>query len=286
MKLHHPFLLFGLTLAAVAAAQPVPKPPAPGAAAYVDPDWKLVWADEFDTDGRPDPARWTYEQGFVRNLELQWYQPGNAWCERGFLIIEGRRERKPNPNYAAGSANWKTNREFAEYTSSSLTTRGIQSWKYGRLEMRGRIDTRAGLWPAFWTVGSEGRWPANGEIDIMEYYKGVLLANLIWAGPQRTQSFTVRKPISSFGDSDWSNQFHVWRMDWDENRILITVDGLTLNDADLNKTLNPDGFNPYRHAHHIILNLAIGGQAGGDPSATGFPSRFETDYVRVYQRAR
>ena len=73
-------------------------------------------------------------------------------------------------------------------------------------------------------------------------------------------------------------------MDWDEQRIVITVDGLVLNDSDLDKTLNPDGSNPYRHAHYIILNLAIGGQAGGDPSATEFPSRFEVDYVRIYQK--
>jgi beta-glucanase (GH16 family) len=246
--------------------------------------WKLVWSDEFDKDGKPDPAKWTYETGFVRNQELQWYQPQNAWCEKGLLIIEGRRERAKNPNFEAGSAFWKTNREYAEYTSTSLTTKGIQSWRYGRFEMRGRIDTRAGMWPAFWTVGAEGRWPSAGEIDIMEYYRGILLANLIWAGGARTQSFTRRKPISTFDDPEWPSKFHVWRMDWDENRILITVDGLTLNDSDLNQTLNPDGTNPYRRPHYIILNLAIGGQAGGDPSATTFPGRFEADYVRVYQK--
>lgn len=246
--------------------------------------WKLVFSDEFDKDGRPDPAKWTYETGFVRNQELQWYQPENAWCERGLLIIEGRRERLKNPNYVPGSKDWRTNREYAEYTSASVTTKGLHNWKYGRFEMRGRIDTRPGIWPAFWTLGAEGRWPANGEVDIMEYYRGTLLANLIWAGGQRTRSNTVRKPLASFEDPEWSSKFHVWRMDWDENRILITVDGLTLNDSDLNKTLNPDGTNPYRHAHYMILNLAIGGTAGGDPSDTKFPSRFEVDYVRVYQK--
>jgi len=160
----------------------------------------------------------------------------------------------------------------------------LHKWKYGRFEMRGRIDTRAGIWPAFWTLGAEGRWPANGEVDIMEYYRGMLLANLIWAGERRTRDITVRKPITSFEDPEWSSKFHVWRMDWDENRILITVDGLVLNDSDLNKTLNPDGTNPYRHAHYMILNLAIGGTAGGDPSDTKFPARFEVDYVRVYQK--
>ncbi|HVI86109.1 MAG TPA: glycoside hydrolase family 16 protein, partial [bacterium] len=103
--------------------------------------WKLVWSDEFEKDGRPDPARWTYETGFVRNEELQWYRPENAWCEKGMLIIEGRREQWKNPAYEPGSANYKHAREFAEYTSASVTTRGIQSWRYGRFEMRARIDT-------------------------------------------------------------------------------------------------------------------------------------------------
>jgi beta-glucanase (GH16 family) len=255
--------------------------------AWAQPDgWKLVWSDEFDKPGAPDPAKWTYETGFVRNQELQWYQPANARCENGFLFIEARREQVKNPNYVAGSTRWSTNREYAEYTSASVTTRGMHTWKYGRFEMRGRIDTRPGIWPAFWTLGAEKRWPANGEVDIMEYYKGTLLANLIWAGPRGSQSFTVRKPLSSFPDPEWSSKFHTWRMDWDENRMVISVDGLTLNDADLTKTLNPDGFNPYRHAHYMILNVAIGGTAGGDPSGTAFPSRMEVDWVRVYQREK
>jgi beta-glucanase (GH16 family) len=256
-------------------------------AAAQTPDWKLVWSDEFDRDGRPDPAKWTYETGFVRNRELQWYQPENAWCEKGLLIIEGRRARKKNPDFVKDSANWKAQREYAEYTSASLTTKGIASWRYGRFEMRGRIDTRAGLWPAFWSVGVEGRWPNNGEIDIMEYYRGTLLANLIWAGPsalERTASFTRRKPIASFADPDWASKFHVWRMDWDENRIVIAVDGEVLNDSDLNRAANPDRTNGFRQAQSIILNLAIGGTAGGDASATGFPARVEVDYVRIYQR--
>jgi len=229
---------------------------------------ELVWADEFDQPGRPDPARWTYETGFVRNRELQWYRPENAWCENGMLIVEARREP------------WKG----AEYTSASLTTKGIESWRYGRFEMRARIDTRTGLWPAFWTVGVPGRWPRSGEIDIMEYYRGELLANLIWQGPERTKSFTRRKPIASFEDPEWSSKFHTWRMDWNENRIVITVDGEVLNDSDLNEAANPDGTNGFRQKHAIILNLAIGGTAGGDPSPTEFPARMEIDWVRVWQK--
>ena len=267
-----------LILCAIAAAM------APAGVAQAPDPWKLVFSDEFDRNGRPDPAKWTYETGFVRNQELQWYQPENARVENGMLIIEGRRERKKNPDFQPGSPNWKVGREFAEYTSASLTTKGIAGWLYGRLEMRARINTRAGLWPAFWTVGVDGRWPANGEIDIMEYYRDTLLANLIWAGQGRTASFTKRKPMASFSDPEWSSKFHIWRMDWDENRILITVDGEVLNDSDLNQAANPDGKNGFRQAQSIILNLAIGGTAGGDPTGTQFPARFEVDYVRVYQK--
>jgi beta-glucanase (GH16 family) len=248
-----------------------------------DAAWKLVWSEEFDKNGRPDPARWTYETGFVRNNEAQWYRPENAWCENGMLIIEGRRERLKNPDFDAASPRWTRSREYAEYTSASVTTKGIASWRYGRFEMRARIDTRAGLWPAFWTLGVERSWPRNGEVDIMEYYRGELLANLIWQGTPRTASFTRRKPIASFSDPEWSSKFHVWRMDWDAKRILITVDGEVLNDSDLSQAANPDGTNGFRQAHYMILNLAIGGNAGGDPSQTKFPARFEVDWVRVYQ---
>jgi len=257
---------------------------ASAASAQTSDAWKLVWSDEFDQDGKPNPAKWSYETGFVRNQELQWYQPENAWCEKGLLIIEGRRERKKNPNFEPGSQSWTTNREFAEYTSASLTTKGMMSWRYGRFEMRGRIDTRPGLWPAFWSLGVDGRWPNNGEIDIMEYYRGTLLANLIWAGQGRTSSFTRRKPIASFADPEWTSKFHVWRMDWDEKHVVISVDGEVLNESDLNQAANPDGKNGFRQPHSIILNLAIGGTAGGDPSATELPARFEVDYVRIYQR--
>ena len=258
-------------------------------AAQPPPGYVLVWADEFDRDGKPDPANWTYEAGFVRNQELQWYQPDNARVENGMLIVEGRRERKANPNYRAGSSDWKLNREFAEYTSSSLTTRGLHAWQHGRIEMRGRIDTRSGLWPAFWTLGVSGGWPRNGEVDIMEYYRGDLLANAAWGSAERGRAVwdDIRKPIASFGDPAWSTRFHTWRLDWDAESMKLHVDDLLLNDVDLGRTINEDGtnINPFRQPHYLIVNLAIGGQ-GGDPSATEFPARFEVDYVRVYQRSQ
>jgi len=249
---------------------------------------KLVWSDEFNKEGRPDSNNWTYERGFVRNQELQWYQPENAQCENGMLIIEGRRQRKENPRYRADGRDFRQNREYAEYTSASLTTRRLHSWKFGRFEMRGRIDTRAGLWPAFWTLGIRGSWPSNGEIDIMEYYRGVLLANAAWATEKRwvAKWDDSKKPIKEFDDPNWSEKFHVWRMDWDTDSIKLYVDDMLLNQVDLSKTINGDGEgkNPFHQPHYIILNLAIGGKAGGDPSNTKFPAKFEVDYVRIYQK--
>jgi beta-glucanase (GH16 family) len=250
--------------------------------------YKLVWADEFNNNGAPDPNKWTYEKGFVRNQELQWYQPDNARCENGMLIIEARRERKQNPGYRPGGSNRGANREYAEYTSASVTTRGLHSWMYGRFEMRARIDTRPGLWPAFWTLGVQGRWPKGGEIDIMEYYKGVLLANVAWGAKQPgvAKWHDSKKPIMEFGDPDWSKKFHVWRMDWDDKSINLYVDDMLLNSTDLKDTVNEDeeAKNPFHQPHYIILNLAIGGTSGGDPSGTDFPAKFEVDYVRVYQK--
>lgn len=279
--------------AAIASAagglDPIARCGEPSAAPCAPPraEYELVWSDEFEEDGRPDPANWTYERGFVRNRELQWYQPDNAWCEDGLLIIEARRERVPNPRHDPEGRDWRSRRGHAEYSSASVTTRGVHAWQYGRFEIRARIDTRRGLWPAFWTLGVDGRWPATGEVDIMEYYRGMLLANVAWASaePGRALWDDTRKPITELGDADWSEQFHVWRMDWNEDEIRLYVDDILLNVVDLDETLNEDGSarNPLRQPHYLILNLAVGGTNGGDPAATGFPARYEIDYVRVYR---
>jgi beta-glucanase (GH16 family) len=251
------------------------------------PGYTLVWADEFNRNGEPDPKNWTFEHGFVRNRELQWYQPRNARVADGLLVIEARRERVPNPEFQRDSTDWRRNREAAEYTSSSVITRGLHAWRYGRFEMRGRIDTRAGLWPAFWTLGVAGEWPHNGEIDILEFYRGILLANVAWGGAKRWEPVwaAARKPVETFGPA-WPGNVHVWRMDWDERAIVLSVDGQQLNEVELTRTVNQDGSgtNPFHQPHYLLLNLAIGGTQGGDPAKTAFPARFEIDYVRVYQR--
>jgi beta-glucanase (GH16 family) len=247
----------------------------------------LVWADEFTKAGRPDPNNWVYENGFVRNEELQWYQSDNAFCKDGLLVIEARREHRPNPGYAPDSRDWRRSRPHIEYTSACIKTVGRHAWTCGRFEMRGRIDTRSGLWPAFWTLGSAREWPGCGEIDIMECYRGMILANACWASGARWRAVwdDLKKPISEFADAEWSSKFHVWRMDWDKDSIQLYVDDELLNTVELNKTTNgtPDKANPFHEPHYILLNLALGGTNGGDPSPTEFPARFEVDYVRVYQ---
>jgi len=249
--------------------------------------YRLVWADEFNREGPPDTANWRFEKGFVRNQEFQWYQSENAYCKNGLLVIEGRREIKPNPVYTAGSTDWKKSRQQIEYTASSINTSGKHAWKYGRFIMRGKIDISSGLWPAWWTLGVNGRWPANGEIDIMEYYRNKVLANIACIGSDgKAEWYSKTKPADSLGGTDWSSQFHVWRMDWDTSAISLYMDDQLMNSTPLNKLVNKDGsgINPFRQPHYMLLNLAIGGQNGGDPSHTPFPNRFEIDYVRVYQK--
>ncbi|NMC40289.1 MAG: glycoside hydrolase family 16 protein [Bacteroidales bacterium] len=251
----------------------------------------LVWNDEFNNTGKPDTSFWVFEKGFVRNNELQWYGENNALCRGGILLIEGRREKVANPGYTPGSNDWRRSREFAEYTSSSIRTRGKKEWQYGRFEIRARIDTACGSWPAVWTLGIKEPWPANGEIDIMEFYriKGIptILGNFAWGTEERGRAKwdDMKIPLDEFTgvDPGWVNKFHIWRMEWDENAISIYLDDRLINDVRLKETVNPDGFNPFRQPHYLVLNLAIGAN-GGDPSASGFPIKYEIDYVRVYQK--
>jgi len=251
-------------------------------------NYKLVWSDEFNKDGPPDSSNWTYENGFVRNQELQWYQPENARCENGYLIIEARREEKPNPAYVPGSKDWRTDRPIINYTSACLITRGRKTWQYGRFEMKAKIDISPGLWPAWWTLGTAGRWPANGEIDIMEYYRKRLLANIACLNKDhRAEWFSNTFSTDSLGGKKWSAKFHIWRMDWTKEFIALYVDNQLLNKVSLDSLINKDGsgFNPFKQPHYMLLNLAIGGTSGGDPSDTPFPKEFVIDYVRVYQQA-
>lgn len=294
------------------AREPAPGPVFGGVSASSEPPtrydgYRLMWSDEFNVDGKPDPTNWVHEIGFVRNREWQWYQEANAKVEGGLLVIEARKERVENPGFDAKAPKeeWKKSRTFAEYTSSAIETKGKHSWMYGRFEMRARIDIREGLWPAFWSVGSgtaerpKRTWPECGEIDIMEFYKRTLLANAAWGSAKAGAAAwdNVKIPIEKVAKDApgkyasaeaWAKEFHVWRLDWTETKMVFICDGVMLNEVDLGKTVNvkadADGVkrNPLREPHYLILNLAVGA-TGGDANTTEMPGKFEVDWVRVYQ---
>jgi beta-glucanase (GH16 family) len=249
--------------------------------------YKLIWFDEFNTDGSPDSLKWKFESGFVRNEEAQWYQKENAVCKGGCLVITGKKERKPNPDYIPGSANWKTKRAYIDYTSSCVVMQRKHAFQYGKLEVRAKIEAQTGLWPAIWTLGTSGEWPSNGEVDVMEYYDDRILANFAIGSATRFSAIWdgASKSVASFGGALWASQFHTWTLEWDESMMRIFIDGELLNSIDLGQTFNRiDGRNPLRQAHYLLLNLAMGGNRGGSLANTILPSKYMIDYVRIYQK--
>lgn len=230
--------------------------------------WNLVWSEEFNYQGTPSPDNWGYESGYVRNNEDQYYQQSNASCDGSQLIIEARR-----------------NDGGYEYTSSSLITQNKHQWTYGRFEMRGKIPCVTGSWPAWWAVGigANGSWPRCGEIDMMEYYRNMILANVCYENASGSQVWdSSTRDINTLG-AGWADNYHIWVMEWDTNRIDLYYDDELLNTFDVNNA-TVGSYNPFRTSIWMFVNLAIGGNNGGDPSGTAFPLRYYVDYIRVYQR--
>ncbi len=252
------------------------------------PQYKLVWSDEFDYNGAHDTTKWSYEEGFKRNREEQWYQKENASCRNGLLVIEAKKEQRNHPGFIQGSSDWIASRKKITYTSASINTLGKQHWKYGIFEIRARIPVGEGLWPAFWTLGTSKEWPSNGEIDIMEYYRGNILANIATGTDQRWKAhwFGKTKAVKDLGGKAWADQFHIWRMVWDEDAITLYVDDMEMLHVPMDQLVNRDGtgFNPFTQPHYLLLNLALGGINGGTIADKLLPAKYEIDYIRVYQK--
>lgn len=259
--------------------------------------WKLVWSDEFNTEGRLDSKYWNYEEGFMRNHEDQWYQSDNAYCKDGCLVIEARKEKKvrKNPGYDKVSKQWPHTVENIKYTSASVNTAGKKEFLYGRVEVRAKIPTASGAWPAIWLLGRGMDWPSNGEIDMMEFYRkqGVphILANACWGTdkPWTAKWNSKAVPFSHFTDRDpqWTEKFHTWRMDWDEQSIKLYLDDELLNEIRQDQAVNGKlglGEQPFKKPQYLLLNLALGGDNGGEIADDALPMKYLIDYVRVYQK--
>ena len=241
------------------------------------------FADEFDVDGLPDPTRWTYEEGLIRNNELQYYtreRPENARVADGTLIIESRREP------------W----EGADYTSASVTTRGLASWRYGRIEVRAKLPTGRGMWPAIWMLGEnieEVGWPACGEIDIMEnvgFDPDRIHGNVHTEAFNHVLGTNLGAAVAL---PDPHLDFHLYAVEWRSDRIDFFVDGERYFSFE-NSGEGPAEW-PFDTPHFLILNAAVGGgclqpvvglvgsvaRVGVDDSI--FPQRYYIDYVRVYE---
>lgn len=261
-------MLFLLPLLLLTALPETPKP--------VSADRKLVWADEFNQNGLPDPAKWTYDvggNGFGNN-ELQYYlgpRTENARVEGGHLIVEARKEKHEN----------------RAYTSARLLTKGKAEWKYGRVEVRAKLPKGRGTWPAIWMLSAKTplKWPLDGEIDIMEHvgYKENEINGTIHSeaynhvkGTQKTKIITVPGVTS---------EFHTYAIDWTADRIEFYVDDNKYSTITKQETGGSYEQWPFDQPFYLILNIAVGGNWGGQQGVDEaiWPQRMEVDYVRVYQ---
>jgi beta-glucanase (GH16 family) len=239
--------------------------------------YALVWSDDFSAEGRPDAAKWSYDTGRNRegwhNHELQYYsrdRPQNAQLRGGRLVITARRET------LSSAADWGRQR----YTSARLITRGKAEWTYGFFEIRARLACGKGTWPAIWMLGSQGDWPAAGELDIMEHIghqPGRVFSTVHTAGGSGASGAGAATPVP-----DACTNFHDYQMHWTTQGIRFGVDGVVHFEY-----ANPGTGSarwPFDAPQFLILNIAIGGDLGGKVDNSIFPASMEIEHVRVHQR--
>lgn len=241
-----------------------------------DPNkWQLEWGDEFDKDGLPDPNKWDYEEGYIRNNEAQYYTKGrkeNARVENGKLVIEARMD------------NWNGKK----ITSASVVSRGKKWMRYGRIEVRAKLPTGRGTWPAIWTLGKnidQVGWPKCGELDIMEnvgFDPDVVHSNVHVDKYNHTKGNGKgnRVPAKPYAD------FNVYAVEWWPDRVEFFFNDLRYL-VYKNEKLGESSW-PFDQDHYLILNLAIGGAWGGSKGVDEalLPHKFEIDYVRYYKPKR
>ena len=238
-------------------------------------EWELVWADEFNEEGLPDSTKWQYEYGPpYKNNEKQFYAREElkySRIEDGCLILEAHREE----------------REGADYVSASLHTQGKKDFLYGRVEARLKMPKGRGTWPAFWMLGTnidEVGWPTCGELDIMEYVgfdPEKVHANIHTEaynhqiGTNKGDSIHVNKPYE---------EFHVYAIEWFEDRVDFFVDDIKY--FTFEKPSDDMEEWPFDKPHYLIINLAIGGNLGGQQGIDDslFPHKYYIDYVRYYKQ--
>ncbi|TSJ38615.1 glycoside hydrolase family 16 protein [Mucilaginibacter corticis] len=257
--------------------------------AQTAPKRKLVFDDEFNYNGLPDPAKWGYEKGFVRDAEPQYYTEKrlkNCRVENGMLVIEGIKEQYPNPKYKAGSNDREEKQEFAPYTSASINTDGKYSWQYGRIEVRAKVPGGNGSWPAIWMLGDDHHtngWPRCGEIDIMEYlgrdsarvHATVHYADSLGKHRQQGNAPVVGKP---------ADDFHVYAVEWNDQSMTFYYEDLKYYTFEYKNMKGADQ-NVFRKKFYLLLNLALGSKEdwGGLQDDAALPAKYYIDYVRVYQ---
>jgi beta-glucanase (GH16 family) len=270
----------GASAAPTPAPAPVASAPTPAPAPST---WTLVWSDEFNgaAGAAPDAANWNSELGNKEadgwgNHELEYYTaaPRNAWQDgNGLLIIQAQKTPNAGPCWDGSQCS---------YTSARLQTRGKVDFTYGKVEARIQVPAGQGLWPAFWTLGETGDWPASGELDIMEYIGKT--PNAVYGtahGPGYSGANGLSKPLQS--NTPYASDFHVYTLIKRPNEVSWQVDGVEYHRI-TPASLPAGGTWVFEKPLFILLNLAVGGDWPGSPDAsTVFPAQMKVDWVRVYK---